>query len=120
MESLGHYLEQMDVLLAELVDVAAQLRDMSLQTLSEKEVAPLQKRQDKLLAELEKVDQQLHEDCGDDFKKHPHPNIHNQLQKFQQLNKEFIENLNASHGLIQFELDRNNEKVYRMPPPLSE
>lgn len=108
MESLAHYLEQMDLLLAKLVDVAAQLRDMSLQTISEKEVAPLQKKQDMLLAELETIDQQLHQQYGEEFKKHPHSNIHDQLEKFQQLNKEFIANLSARHGLIQFELDRNN------------
>lgn len=110
MESLAHYLEQMDLLLAKLVDVAAQLRDMSLQTISEREVAPLQKKQNALLADLEKIDQQLHQECGEEFKRHPHSNIHYQLEKFQQLNKEFIENLNASHGLIQFELDKSDGK----------
>src|SRR5208337_2920339 len=57
MKSQKQYVDQMDQLLSELVQVATQLRDMSLKVISEEELAPLQKHQEKLLEELESVDE---------------------------------------------------------------
>lgn len=110
MKSLQHYIDQMNGLLNELILVATQLRDMSLQVISEEDLAPLQKRQEDLLAQLEEVDQQLQSHYRHQIDASLREHIHNQLQTFQQLNQEFIQNLNASHGLIQFELRRLQEE----------
>lgn len=106
MKSLQHYMDHMDQLLVELVQVATQLRDMSLKVISEEELAPLQKHQESLLAELESIDQKVRANYPHQIETGLQEKVHKQLQLFQQLNKEFIQNLNNSHGLIQFEMRR--------------
>jgi hypothetical protein len=106
MKNLQHFIDQMNQLLNELIQVATQLRDMSLQVISEEDLAPLQKRQEELLAKLEDVDQQIQRDYRNQLPAAMQEQFHDQLQTFQQLNQEFIQNLSASHGLIQFELHR--------------
>ena len=106
MESLQDYVDQMNHLLNELIQVATQLRDMSLQVISEEDLAPLQKRQEELMLQLEKADQQLQHDYRLQLSGGIQKQFHDQLQTFQQLNQEFIQNLGTSHGLIQFELQR--------------
>jgi hypothetical protein len=106
MKSLQHYVDQMNQLLSELIQVATQLRDMSLQVIAEEDLAPLQKKQEDLLAQLESTDQQLQQNYRHQLTGAIQDKIHKQLQTFQQLNQEFIQNLNTSHGLIQFELHR--------------
>lgn len=106
MKSQKQYVEQMDQLLSELVQVATQLRDMSLKVISEEELAPLQKHQEKLLGELESVDEKIKGNYPPQIEASIKEKVHLQLQKFQQLNQEFIQNLNASKGLIQFDLHR--------------
>lgn len=106
MPSLQHYVDQMNQLLNELIQTATQLRDMSLQVISEEDLAPLQKKQEDLLAQLESADQQLQHNYRHQLTGAIQDKIHKQLQTFQELNQEFIQNLNTSHGLIQFELHR--------------
>lgn len=106
MKSLHYYIDHMNHLLNELIQVAAQLRDMSLQVIAEEDLAPLQKHQEDLLMQLENTDQQLQRSYGPQLDGATREGFHNQLQTFQQLNQEFIQNLSASHGLIQFELRR--------------
>lgn len=106
MKSLQHYVNQMDHLLHELIQNATKLRDASLQVISEEELNPLQKRQEDLLSQLEAVDQQMKEHYHHQIDNAMQERFHLQLQTFQQLNQEFVQNLNASHGIIQFELRR--------------
>lgn len=106
MKSLQHYVNQMDHLLHELIQNATKLRDVSLQVISEEELNPLQKRQEDLLSQLETVDQQMKEHYHHQIDSAMQERFHLQLQTFQQLNQEFVQNLNASHGIIQFELRR--------------
>jgi hypothetical protein len=106
MKSLQNYIEQMNQMLKELIQVATQLRDMSLQVISEEDLAPLQKRQEELLLKLESMDEQIQRDYRHQLPATMQEQFHAQLQIFQQLNQEFIQNLSASHGLIQFELRR--------------
>lgn len=106
MKSLQHYMEQMDRLVVELVQVATQLRDLSLKVISEEELAPLQKHQESLLAELESVDQKMRANYPHQVNPALQEKVHKQLQAFQLLNQEFIQNLKESHGLIQFDLKR--------------
>jgi hypothetical protein len=106
MKSLQYYIDHMNQLLSELIQIATQLRDMSFQVISEEDLAPLQKRQEELLTQLEDIDQQLQKNYRHQLSTAMEEQIHNQLQTFQQLNQEFIQNLSTSHGLIQFELHR--------------
>lgn len=110
MKSLEGYIEIMNQLLSELTQVATQLRDMSLQVISEEDLTPLQKRQEELLVEIEKNDRQLQQNFRHQLSGAVKEQFHNQLQTFQQLNQEFIQNLSTSHGLIQFELQRPEDK----------
>lgn len=100
----------MDQLLTELIQVATELRDMSLKVISEEELAPLQKHQENLLEELEKVDQKIKGDYPNRLEPAIQEKVHKQLEKFQRLNREFIDNINASHSLIQFDLHRVKEE----------
>lgn len=104
MKSLEGYTDRMNRLLNELTQVATQLRDMSLQVISEEDLAPLQKKQEELLIELESNDRQLQQNFRHQLSGALQEQFHHQLQIFQQLNQEFIQNLSTSHGLIQFEL----------------
>lgn len=106
MTSLQSYIDQMNQLFTELIQVATQLRDMSLQVISEEDLAPLQKHQEELVSQLEKIDQNIESHYKHQLSLAMREQFHQQLQVFQQLNQEFIQNLNASHGLIQFELHR--------------
>ncbi len=106
MKSLQQYVNQMDHLLHELIQTATKLRDASLQVISEEELNPLQRRQEDLLSQLEAVDQQMKEHYRHQIDHAVQERFHTQLQTFQQLNQEFVQNLNASHGIIQFELRR--------------
>ena len=111
MKSLQYCVDRMNQLLTELIQVATQLRDMSFQVISEEDLEPLQKRQVDLLSQLESVDQQIQGNYRDQMAAAAQTYYHNQLQIFQQLNQEFIHNLNESHGLIQFELRRLEGEV---------
>ena len=122
MKSLQQCLDQMSQLMDELIQVATKLRDATQQVISEEELAPLQKRQDDLLSQLEEVDKELQVHYGFQIDAPTKETYHNQLQIFQRLNQEFMQNLNASHGLIQFELHRLEEKEEDflnkiLPPP---
>ena len=110
MKSHESDVKQINQALNELIQVATQLRDLSLKVISEDELLPLQKRQEVLLHQLETIDQQIQRDLLDSQSKE---NIHQQLQIFKKLNQEFIQNLNSSHGLIQFEMENlsNEEEI---------
>jgi hypothetical protein len=104
MKSLQELVGQMTDLLEELVKTAQELSDVSRQIISEEELAPLQQHQQDVLSQIEEIDTSIKahysHQLDKEFKKH----IHEKLHTFQVLNQEFISNLNASHGLIQFEL----------------
>jgi CHAD domain-containing protein len=109
MRTFQQYVDQMNRLLDELTQTATKLRDASLQVISEEELAPLQRQQEEILTKLETTDQEFQRHYGSEVKESVHQQFHQQLEKFQTLNEEFIANLNASHGLIQFELRRLKE-----------
>jgi HD superfamily phosphohydrolase len=111
MKSLQHYVDHMNQLLKELIQVATQLRDMSFQVISEEDLEPLQKQQEDLLSQLEMTDQQIQGNYRDQIETKTQAYFHNQLEIFQQLNQEFVQNVNSSQGLIQFELRRLEGEV---------
>lgn len=106
MNSEQDYFNHIKNLLKELIQVATQLRDASIQVLAEKEMAELQNRQEELLKQLEQLDAEMRETFGHQLDKSMQQLVHEKLSTFQKLNQEFVDNLNSSHGLIQFELRR--------------
>jgi hypothetical protein len=111
MKSLQFYVDRMNQLLAELIQVATQLRDMSIQVISEEDLEPLQKQQEDVLSQLEMTDQQIQGNYRDQIEAKTQAYFHNQLEIFQKLNQEFVQNVNSSQGLIQFELRRLEGEV---------
>jgi hypothetical protein len=110
MKSLQHYIDEMNRLLKELIEISTKLRDVSRQVISEEELAPLQKHQQVLLGELEKVDLVIQESYRHQIDSVTHQHFHDQLHHFQMLNQEFIQNLHTNHGLIQFESSHLREE----------
>ncbi|MBA3722438.1 MAG: hypothetical protein H0W88_08545 [Parachlamydiaceae bacterium] len=110
MEALHESINRMNSLLDELVKISRQLRDVSKQVISEEELLPLQKHQEDLLKQIEKIDEVLNQ-----YEREIEPSIHNQFHKklaeFQALNQEFISNLTSSHGVIQFDLKRIQDEL---------
>jgi hypothetical protein len=110
MKSLQHCIDQINHLLSELIQVATQLRDMSFQVISEEDLTSLQKHQEDLLGKLEEADRFIQKNYRNQIKPEVQENFHQQLQTFQQLNQEFIQNINTNQGLIQFELHHLQEE----------
>lgn len=106
MKSLQQCIDQMNLLANELIEVATTLRNMSQQVISEEDLEPLQQREEKLLTQLEELDHLLKKNYKNQLSPQIQEQMHQKLQAFQELNQEYIQNLNASHGLIQFELER--------------
>ncbi len=106
MDSEQDYFNHIKNLLKELIQVATQLRDASIQVIAEEEMAELQNRQEALLKQLEQLDAEMRAAFGHQLDKSMQQLIHEKLSTFQKLNQEFVDNLNSSHGLIQFELRR--------------
>ena len=104
MKSFESTIKEMNQLLTDLVQVATQLYQASLQVINEEELVALQQTQEELLKQLETVDHHLHQHYHYQVEPAMHEHFHQQLQQFQQLNQEFLQNLATSHGLIQFEL----------------
>lgn len=103
MESFSEAFDTLKQLLNELVEAAKKLRDASQQVISEEELSPLQTRQEQLLGQVAQIDQLIKAHYPSKMSESQHQEIHQFLQEFQVLNKEFIENMHQSHGLIQFE-----------------
>lgn len=110
MKSLEKHLEEMHKRLDEVIQVAEHLRDVSKQVISKEELAPLQKRQDALLKQIEELDQKLQKDYAKELTEPMHQALKRKFKVFQELNEVFIENIRSSHELIQFELRRLKEE----------
>ncbi|MBA2368715.1 MAG: hypothetical protein H0V82_06795 [Candidatus Protochlamydia sp.] len=110
MKSLQELVGQMTDLLEELVKTAQELSDISRQVISEDELAPLQQHQQDVLSQIEAADSSIKTHYPNQLDKEIKKHIHTKLHDFQLLNQEFISNLSASHGLIQFELQPVQEK----------
>ena len=110
MKSLQELVGQMTELLEELVKTAQELSDVSRQVISEEELAPLQQQQQDILSQIEAIDTSIKAQYSNQVDKDFKRQVHERLHVFQVLNQEFIANLNASHGLIQFELHPLREK----------
>ncbi len=103
MESFSEAFDTLKQLLNELIEAAKKLRDTSRQVFSEEELSPLQARQEQLLEQVAQIDKLIKTHYPSKMSESQYQEIHGFLQEFQGLNKEFIENMHQSHGLIQFE-----------------
>lgn len=110
MKSLNQLIKQANNLLDELIQTAKKLKVASQQSVSEEELDSLQKKQEDLLIQFEGIDQDLQQYNFFEISEAVHQQFHIKLQEFQTLNQEFIETLQASHGLIQFELRQLKEE----------
>ncbi len=109
MEPFQHDIDRMNALLDQLLHTARQLRDASMHMVSEEELLSLQKEQEQILAQLMSVDHDLQRYYASEIQELAHHQFQHKLKEFQALNQEFMENLNSSYGLIQFELHRLQE-----------
>lgn len=106
---MNESIQHMHHVLDELIRIATKLRNISRQRVGEEELAPLQKEQERVLHELSQLDRVLQND--DLVSEATHAQFHKKLMEFQTLNQEFIQNLNTSHGLIQFDLAHNADET---------
>lgn len=108
-------LNEMEKLLDKLVESAKSLLLLSRQVIEEDELLRLQQDQEELLEKILQKDEEFHalptkiqEEMGSQRLK-----INEKIDQFQQLNGEFIQNINTSQGLIQFDqkaLKKRKEK----------
>jgi len=101
-------LSEIESLLDQLIESARALLLLSKQVIEEDEFVHLQEKQEKLLEKLIKKDDEFHElpeKLQEDLLD-IRLQINEKIDQFQALNAEFIQNINASHGLIQFDKKR--------------
>lgn len=106
MPKVEQILGEMDGLLDALVANAEKLLELSQRVISEEELGPLQKKQQKLLDDLVAQDEAFHKACKGNEQDYHSPlrnEVTGKLELFEKLNASFIENITASHGLIHFE-----------------
>ena len=108
MPKTEHILQEMESLLDGLLENARKLLVLSKQVIEEEELTVLQKEQEALLSELIKKDSELHHlnEISKNDLYESRANIDAKIGEFQKLNAEFLENIRAAHGLIQFEKGR--------------
>lgn len=106
MSSLQSSIDQMNQLLNELIWVSTQLRAISFQVLSQEDLVTLQKKQEDILKQIESQEQLLQTNYRNQIDSKTWDHFHKKLQEFQELNHEFIQNVNTNLGLIQFELKK--------------
>lgn len=102
MDSSEKILVQMEKVLDQLIQIAETMQDLSSQVVSEAELVPLQRSQEKLVSQLAQLDEAYQKS------KPPHSTalrakIQKKLSRFQALNATFINNLKGSQKLIEVE-----------------
>lgn len=110
MQQAGLILSEMEALLNSLLDNAMKLLMLSQQVIEESELMSLQKEQEILLSKLIEKDSEFHNLTNVSQEKlvQFRLKIDKKIDDFQKLNAEFLENISAAHGLIQF--DRGSVK----------
>lgn len=109
MDKHEEILSRMEKILNQLIATAEKLKLISQQVIAQDELRPLQKKQEELIAQLLDSDAEFHNALKGKTKSYDSPariRIGEKLEYFEKLNSNFIENLGASHGLIQFEIHR--------------
>lgn len=105
-QTADEVLQFMNDVLDKLIDNAEKLNELSVQKIAEEELIALQEVQERLFNELLEADETLNNEYPE-TKQLPFTKVHQEVNKkldtFQELNQTFIENLKATHGIIQFE-----------------
>lgn len=111
MQKAEKIISDMEGLLDRLIESAKKLLVLSENIIEEDELNRLQEEEQTLLAALVKKDE--------DFQKQPQASqdslmpkrlkIDEKIDHFQKLNAAFVENINASHGLIKFESKKRSK-----------
>ena len=91
--------------LDQLIDIAASLEKLSKEMASEEEINSLQEEQENIIAALMQLDADLIHDYPEVAKEDSKERkaIHQKMEIFQKLNRNFIENLERGSGIIQFD-----------------
>lgn len=99
-------LTEMDSILDGLIENARKILKASQQVIAEEDLTRLQKEQKTLVDKLTDKDSQFNK-CDDKGTKQGigtlRKQIDDKIDLFQKLNAEFVDNIAAAHGLIQFE-----------------
>lgn len=105
MQKAEKILGEMEELLNHLIESAKKLLDLSKHVIDEDELLHLQEEQETLLIHLVKKDGDFHKlpNASDTNLMPRRLKIDEKIDEFQRLNAAFVENINATHGLIQFE-----------------
>jgi hypothetical protein len=109
-ETAEALIAQMESVLHKLIANAKQLNETVLHSFSEDDLLTLQSEQTELMDQLVEVDESVNKACNNNLKKAnvaAWGRIQDQLDDFEALNNEFINNLSLRAGVIQF--DKNDE-----------
>lgn len=109
MNSIQQFVDKMNHLLDDLVRTAKKLKTISERVVLEEELKPLQDHQDDLLGQLTALDRDLKTYYESKITPEVHAQFHKKLEEFQNLNQDFINNINGAHGLIQFDLHQKKD-----------
>jgi hypothetical protein len=113
MQHLEDILTQIESILDLLIQNAEKLQEVSHQVIAHEELISLQERQEELLKQLLKSDEEFSQACQGGVNEYQSPirtRIAEKLEQFQNLNSQFITNIMATRGLIQFEINKNKKK----------
>lgn len=107
MQRADKILDEMEKLLDSLIESAKKLLELSHNVIDEDELIGLQEEQEALLIALVKKDANFHKlpNASSENLMPRRLKIDEKIDRFQKLNAAFVENINASHDLIQFNQD---------------
>lgn len=105
MQQAEKILGEMESLLDSLIESAKKLLALSKQVIDEEELTRLQEEQEILLSKLVDKDGEFHllPNASDQELMPKRLKIDGKIDQFQKLNADFVENINTTHGLIQFD-----------------
>jgi hypothetical protein len=112
MEEIEKVFIKMELVLDQLIRNAEELQEASLQVISEEELTSLQQKQEELISQLLKMDQDFYKTYAKeakDYESKTRQRVSEKLEKFQTLNSRFIDNVMMHQGLIQFEISKSKK-----------
>lgn len=104
MQKADKIVDEMEALLDKLVESAQKLLELSKHEIDEDELNRLQEEQEMLLTALVQKDEDFHQlpKAAQEKQMPRRIEIDEKINHFQELNANFVENINAAHGLIKF------------------
>ncbi len=123
MSSPEELLTEMTKTLHDLVNNARQMVQVSSQEFSQTEISTLQERQNALVSNLAAIDAQLNRDYPTALSDKISPVvqlIEKEIEHFEGLNADFLDNVRRHGPVIQFESDKAHRSQHRKEPPSKE